>query len=263
MPIFIADHTGTIQTQSKNLRPIHIGAALIEDAKLGKEPDNIAQNSISSKAVFADLRVHHHIRNVYENNTNFVAIMQYRRMYVLGTPKPEHKDLNELYAIAQSQSEGVIPVGECYRDPLLRYLAQQDDNCLQRELGSDDFIANRLNFGQRSVETQYLDAIKILYPNQLEYIDSWYDMRRILEQKVSKDVVRKCLDGNEGYFNNCFISSWKKFVSYYDFLFDVLDKLKQYENVYRLFGYLGERIFHVFLERTSAKVESRPLIFYN
>ena len=267
MPIFIADHTGTIDLQTRNLRPIHIGAGLSNADARGPEPDTTAVGSISSLPVFADLRLYHHVRHLYEGRASHVAIMQYRRMFALGKPfywqKPLERDaLNTLHLMAGSKSGGEVSVNAGLRDQYLCHLSGLSDRCLKRETGGADFIANEMDFevyGQ-NVEMQYLEAIRDLYPEQIEYIDAWHDMRIILERMTSRVVVANCFDYYRGYFNNCFVSSWDSFLDYHDFLFEVLECLQQYRGVFRLYGYLAERIFGVYLMHSRSRVLGRSML---
>ena len=262
MPIFIADHTGTIDLQTRNLRPIHIGAALSNADARGPEPDTTAVGSISSLPVFADLRLYNHVRHLYEGRANYVAIMQYRRMFALGEAFFWQKSQNTLHLMAGSQSGGEVSVNAGFRDRYLRHLSGLSDRHLKLETGGADFIANEMNFGvyRQNVEVQYLEAIKGIYPGQIEYIDAWHDMRVILERMTSQAVVANCFDYYRGYFNNCFVSSWKSFLNYYDFLFEVLERLRQYRDVFRLFGYLAERAFGVYLMHSKSRVLGRSML---
>ncbi|MEO9457523.1 MAG: DUF4422 domain-containing protein [Lentilitoribacter sp.] len=262
MTTYIADHAGAINIQSRNLRPIHIGAGMCELEARGLEPDTKAANSLSTSHVYADLRLYHHIRNEYAGRASHVAIMQYRRMFFLGKPYFWQKSLKAMNYASLSQSGGEVPIDVKSRDEYLAHLARLSDRVLRNEIGSADFLANEMSFEtlNLSVEQQYIDAIKLLYPDQPEYVDAWYDLRSILERMTSRTVVANCLDGHWGYFNNCFVSSWENFVRYYDFLFEALDGLAEYNEVYRLFGYLAERIFGVYVTYSRLRVSSRAIL---
>lgn len=263
MPIFIADHQAEISLQSKFLRPIHIGAALQPRSQHGVEPDLMSLDSLSSQTSYADIRVFHHIRNTYDESAKAVAIFQYRRMYFLGRVFPWQKRLLEMRSSLPQHGESLIQVDNNLRDLYLKNLSKQSDRRLLLELGDYDFIANRHNFGNLSLENQYLESTKNLHPDQPEYLDAWYDLRKVLNEMVGVETVSKCLDGSVGYFNNCFVSGWSDFVSYYDFLFEVLDKLSDFRELPRVYGYLAERIFGIYLETRHARLQSRSLMFFD
>jgi hypothetical protein len=262
MPVFIADHQAKISLQSKFLRPIHIGAALQLKTQHGVEPDLVSLDSLSSQASYADIRVFHHIRNAYDESARFVAIFQYRRMYFLGRVFPWQKHLLEMRKSLPQHGEGLVQVDNDLRDLYLKNLSKQSDHRLRRELGDYDFVVNRHDFGSLSIENQYLDSTRDLYPGQPEYLDAWYNLRAVLNEMVGVETVSKCLDGSVGYFNNCFVSEWSDFVSYYDFLFEVLDKLSDFRELPRVYGYLAERIFGIYLETRHARLQSRSLMFF-
>jgi hypothetical protein len=253
MPVFIADHQAKIAIQSKFVRPIHIGAALQPKLQHGLEPDLVSVDSLSSQTSYADIRMFHHIRNAYHGKAKFVAT----RIF------PWQKELLEMRGSLPQHGENLVQVDQNLRDVYLENLANQFERRLLRELGGYEFIANRHNFGYQSVENQYLETSENLFPGQPEYLEAWRDMRTILDQMAGVETVSQCLDGAVGYFNNCFVSRWSDFVLYYDFLFEVLDKLSDYKELPRLYGYLAERIFGVYLATRQARVQSRALMFFD
>lgn len=262
MPAFVADHTGRLKIQSSFLRPIHIGAALCEGSHRGPEPDDVGVNSISRSTAYADLRMHHHVRWNWEGKTEWLALMQYRRMYSLGTPLPNERRLWNLKQRAAATDVNEVHIEKSLTDEYVAFLARQSDQILKRELWSSDIICNRIVYPDISVEEQYIRSIVDLYPGQPAYVDAWYDLRKILEEKVGSSIVARCLDGNTGFINNCFITRWIHFLSYYDFLFEVLDRLSIYRPCYRLFGYLAERMMYPWLLRTKLRVRSKSIVFF-
>ena len=87
MTAFIADHKGFLLSQSDFLRPIHIGAALCNKKSLGPEPDNFSIANISRCEAYADLRLYDYIYKHYKGSCETLALLQYRRMYYLGSPQ--------------------------------------------------------------------------------------------------------------------------------------------------------------------------------
>lgn len=262
MPIFIADHTGSLISNTDFVRPIHIGAELANGGCIGQEPDNLAPGNISHKQSYADLRAFHHIRRQYEGQCDYVAILQYRRMYVLGTPHQHDPRLLDIESDVAIRNRGVRKIDMQWRSAFLRYFETRDETLLRDELGDAQFIANGFRFPKRTVARQYLGTTKKTYPGQPEYLDAWHDMRRVLERKTSADVVAQGLDGHSGYFNNCFVARWADFQDYTDFLFDVLGDLNQYDDLFRVFGYLAERVFGVYVAAYAPKVQSRAMMFF-
>jgi hypothetical protein len=236
---------------------------MLADAKShGPEADNIARGSPSAQLAYADLRAYHHIRNIYDGTADYVAIMQYRRMFFIGKPSPWRFSVKSLKKLSVSQNESEIVADANLRAAYLLHLKSQSDRVLYRMLHNYDFIANRMDFRifNLTVQNQYLDAVKTLYPENEAYTAAWFDLRCIVEKLTSPSTVRDAFDGYQGYFNNCFVSSWPSFCMYYDFLFEVIDKLEQYRSVPRLYGYLAERVLGLYFLLTSANVVSQSIL---
>lgn len=263
MTVFIADHLGAMHEQSPTFRPIHIGAALVDPAERGPEPDIVAPHSISAQTAYADLRMLHHIRHVYEGACANVAIMQYRRMFLIGDAKRSDPSLERLHKEDAASDIEFAATPLALRASYVAHLKNLDPSALPRLLEGCDFIANKVGFVGRSVQTQYIGSIKLDYPDQPEYVEAWMTLRRLLELRLGDSLVGEYLDGGFGYMNNCFISSWRCFADYCEFLFDILGLLEAYRDVYRLYGYLAERIFAVYLAHRDMVVKSRRLMFFD
>lgn len=260
--MFIADHTGLLATQSAFLRPINIGAASGIGQMRGPEPDDIHPGNISSSKSHADLRLFHYVRSNWIDRCEYVALMQYRRMYFFGSPPPMMIRLWALKMRSATINVSQVNADASVRDEYLTFLASQSDQVLARELAHSDIVANKISFAQRCVQDQYIEAIKKLYPGEVAYVDAWYDMRRLLEQKIGKVLTSECLDGHYGFFNNCILTKWNLFIDYYDFLFELLDKLSAYQDCFRLYGYLAERVLHPWIASSGLKVRSKSIIFF-
>jgi hypothetical protein len=262
--VFIADHSGLITTVSEFLRPVHIGAALADAGSIGPEPDTTVPNSLSSHPVFADLRLYDYISKTYAGRCDLVCIQQYRRWFFLHEPESHPRNLSALERVMSNEDGGLVGIAHRERDLYLEYLADLTDETLRRELGDDTFVANRLSF-EVNLEDQYLISTSDLFPDQPEYIDAWHDMRAALGDQAGAEIVETALSANSGFFNNCFIATWEEFERYRIFLFDILEELDDYRDVFRLYGYLAERIFSVYvtlqaLERPEFGIRSKPLM---
>ena len=263
MTTFIADHKGILVSQSNFVRPVHIGSALCEKKVLGPEPDNLFTNNISRCEAYADLRLYDHIYKQYRGNCEILAILQYRRMYYLGYPE-FYNARSQLIRLKMNLTTGAEKtIRSEFRPIYLSHLLTQSDDCLWRELLGNDFVVNRKCFRNHSVQEQYLSAVKTLYPSQTEYVDAWHDMRIVLEREISPSLVSECFDGNICYINNCLITDWNNFEKYYLFLFHIINELSVYKKVFRLFGYLSERILGLFLLFSNKTFKSKSMMVFD
>jgi len=263
MTAFIADHKGFLLSQSDFLRPVHIGAALCNKKSLGPEPDNFSIDNISRCEAYADLRLYDYIYKHYKGSCETLALLQYRRMYYLSSPQFSNFR-SQLIRVKMNLNIGAQKnIRSKFRHEYLSHLLNQTDECLQSELYGNDIIVNRKFLRTQSVQEQYLSAIAKIYPSQTEYLDAWHDMRLVLERELSPRLVSDCLDGNVCYINNCFITDWDNFEKYYLFLFGIIDELSIYDEVFRLFGYLSERILYPYLAASNLKVKSKAMMFFD
>ena len=263
MTIFIADHLGALKEQSAGFRPIHIGAKLATPDARGPEPDLVAPNSISAETAYADLRMLHHVRHVYDGLCEHAAIMQYRRMFLIGDAAQSDPSLRLLHDETEASDLEFAVAPMTLRAPYIAHLLTLPATAPALVLGEHDFVANKVGFVGRSVQAQYVGSIKLDYPNQPEYVDAWFDLRRVLEAKFGESLTSEYMDGGFGYMNNCFISSWPRFTDYCDFLFEVFDQLSGYRSVHRIYGYLAERIFAVYLAHHGMAVRSQRLMYFD
>tara|TARA_B100000780_G_scaffold269542_1_gene228423 strand:+ start:1294 stop:2094 length:801 start_codon:yes stop_codon:yes gene_type:complete len=263
MTAFIADHTGLLRSQSDFLRPVHIGAALCDDNLIGPEPDHLSANNISRCEAYADLRLYHHIYKNYKGKCEHLAILQHRRMYYLGLPAFSDFKSQLIRGKSNISRSTKITVTGAFKQRYLSHLLRQTDECLRSEFYGSDVVANKVSFKKQSVQEQYLSALKATYPSRPEYLDAWYDMRSILEREISPSLVSKCLDGNVCYVHNCLITDWDNFEKYYHFLFYVIDELSDYSEVFRLFGWLSERILGVHLAALNLNVRPKTIMFFD
>ena len=254
MPVFIADHTGSLQTRSSFVRPIHIGAALCDQKDRGQEPDLWA-HSISEKASYADLRLWHYLGALSFEDTTPIAIMQYRRMFFLGKPNilNRGRKLRKQAKAIQISDTFQSPQDASLRDPYLKWLARQSDRTLTKMLGDTSLIVNETSFPNHTLQAQYKVSIANLYPDEMVYWEAWDKMRACLENRLGRESVAASLNGKAGCMNNMMVGRAKDVLAYRSFLFDVLGELSEYENVFRIYGYLAERIQSAWVAHQVAK----------
>lgn len=267
MPIFIADHTGTLRAEGSFLRPIHIGAAL-SIGPLGPNPDTEFAGNISDQAHFADIRVYDYIDRwaAAHGAPEFVAIMQYRRYLMLPSGGGFPASLNTLLTMRQ---DTVMPyvinkMSETQWQTYLAYLAEQSDQLLGRELGNYTFLANRIRMNKKNLAEQYLTSIAKDYPGDPAYIAIWHDMIAVAEHLLGKSRVAYAIGLPRGYYNNMFVTRWQDFAEYKSLLWRIFDELDAYKTNFRIFGYLAERIFSIYLaarfgDGIENAVSNRPI----
>ena len=257
MTIYIADHTGTLTADARHVVPVHIGAALVDADVSGPVTDMDNSDSISSQASYADLRLMRYVGATAPRDGPAIAIMQYRRMFFLGEPYPWQRRVKRLWREfhASDTPEGLVPPFR--REVYLNYLSHRSRHLTSRILKGADVIANQMVFNDMTVEEQYLQTITDHYVGEEAYVDAWHDMRKAAEGMVGSDAVVHALDCNSGCVLSCFVAPRAEFFRYHDFLFELIDRLSNYREVFRLYGYLAERIQNIYLAARSREGDFR------
>lgn len=104
---------------------------------------------------------------------------------------------------------------------------------------------------QKIIKKKIYTLLKILFIKYPQYMDIFY----------------KVMNGNSGYFLNMFVMRKKVFNNYCKWLFSILFEtersinLKEYDTYQsRIFGFLSERLFNVWLEYQNLKSIELPVI---
>jgi hypothetical protein len=259
---------GALSSPGGMVRPIHIGSALVDPSARGPEPDCLRQHNISDKIGFADLRLHHYVSQLDLPPDHIIAIMQYRRMFFLGQPRLFAPREQFLYRKLKNTSSDKWNVSTRYRDSYLKRIARLTQEDLLKTLNGHTAILTGHARCQDGLEQDYLTGTQDLFPDDVRYVDAWYDMRRLLEKRVGTALVAEVLDGPRGYFHNAIVTSGAEFKAYADFMFDLFDDMPEYHHVPRILGYLGERLQPVYIrhrQKTAPqfRVKHQRIMFFN
>ncbi|WP_407378394.1 DUF4422 domain-containing protein [Megamonas funiformis] len=127
-------------------------------------------------------------------------------------------------------------------------------------LNKYDVILPKKNIFKESIKEQYAK-------NHKE--KDLYIVENIIYKKYPQymDIFYKVMNGNSGYFLNMFVMRKKVFNNYCKWLFSILFEtersinLKEYDTYQsRIFGFLSERLFNVWLEYQNLKSIELPVI---
>ncbi len=268
MSIFIADHMAKIGNIGGLVRPVHIGAALFAPADRGPEPDCLTQPNLSEKVAYADLRLHHYVAGLGLPKDQVIALMQYRRMYYLRSPAWYDLQGRRLRHKSSNGATDSIKVAERHRNGFLRQLSALTQDDLVQFLGKDTAVMSGHALSEGGLQPGYLAGSEALFPGDARYIDVWFALREVLQARVGPDLLKGVFDQQaQAYFHNTMVTTWGVFKDYADFLFGVLDELRDFADAPRMFGYLGERIQTVYVlhqQQTNAafNIRTQPLMFY-
>lgn len=238
--IFICAHKETELPKHKYFMPIQAGAALSEEI-LSYTPDNIGENISNKNRNFCELTCHYwawkHLRNV-----DIVGLDHYRRYF-------DFKKQLAKYAPDRSFTSIDDFLSKPYFFPNLEEIFNK----------YDIILPNTRNYPYDMV-TQY--AV-------FHIVDDWRIMKCII-QELSPEYIpafEKTMEHRNYSSNyNMFITKWKYFDEYSEWLFRILFevekrcKISAYPVQARLFGYMSERLINVYCEYRKLKIKHVPLI---
>lgn len=219
--ILVATHKKYWFPEYKIYCPISVGSALRND--LGYLRDCIGENISKKNMSYCELTaVYWGWKNL---KTDYIGLCHYRR-YFIGINKKIKKD-------------NIITEEE------IKYIMSKYDLILPKKSG---FFTNFTIYKQYQYahKKKDLDLVKNI-------IEEYYPEYIISFNKVMKQ--------RKAYFYNMFIMSKPMFDSYCEWLFDILFKLEnkidveKYSNYQkRVFGFLSERLFNVWIDKQNLKI---------
>ncbi len=139
------------------------------------------------------------------------------------------------------------------------YIPDEDE--LSEHLKTVDIILPKKRISRISVKREY------------GYFHYYKDLKKCCDYIVSKDksfkpIIKKYLNSKETYCYNMFFTSRKIIDKYCVWLFDVLNYVELRININkysdyqkRIFGFLSERLFNIWIAHQRLKVKELPVFF--
>ena len=243
--ILVCCHKKDIMATKAPYFPIHVGKELHKNISLGITEDNTGDNISIKNASYCELTgLYWAWKNL--KGVDVIGLCHYRRYFdfhhqckkYLPFTQFKTSQFNEIYLdIPQdmldriSAGKVIVPRYKSYRVPLYA------DYCINHI--SDDFFKLKEVFNTEPQE--YKDAFsKIMYNN------------------------------NKLMHYNMFIMKWDEFDKYCSWLFNILNKVEKVTDISnytpvqkRIYGYMAERLFNVYLEANKLDVIREPVIWFN
>ena len=243
--ILVCCHKKDIMATKAPYFPIHVGKELHKNISLGITEDNTGDNISIKNASYCELTgLYWAWKNL--KGVDVIGLCHYRRYFdfhhqckkYLPVAQFKTSQFNEIdLDIPQdmldriSAGKVIVPRYKSYRVPLYA------DYCINHI--SDDFFKLKEVFNAEPQE--YKDAFsKIMYNN------------------------------NKLMHYNMFIMKWDEFDKYCSWLFNILNKVEKVTDISnytpvqkRIYGYMAERLFNVYLEANKLDVIREPVIWFN
>ena len=238
--IFICAHKEVPLPQHPYFLPIQAGAALHEPIP-GYQPDSEGDNISIKNSNFCELPCHYWAwKNL--KNIDIVGLNHYRRYFDFTRKCPQF-----------SADKHFIPT-----DEFLKHEYQFPD--LEAILEKYDIILPIARHWRVSNTRQYGDY---------HIAKDWEKLRQIIKNRSSQymPAFEKTMDhSNKAVGYNMFITHWKHFDAYSEWLFDILFEVERRVLPIddpiqsRIYGYMSERLINVFCEHHHLHIKNIPLI---
>lgn len=238
--ILICTHKLSNLPHHEYFLPIHAGKE-ISDVELPYIPDNIGDNISAKNSTFCELTAHYWAwKNL--KNIDIIGLNHYRRYFDFFRP---------FSSISPDRSFTSL-------DLFLQKPYVFPD--LERQLDEFDIILPNRRNHPYDLTTQY----------SIFHITEDWNILRIVIKEIAPDyypAFEKVMDHKNSLSNyNMFITSWKHFDGYSNFLFKILFevekriKISGYPNQARVFGYMAERLINVYCEKNKLKIKHYTVI---
>lgn len=217
--------------------PIHVGKALNPDLDLGFQGDNTGDNISDKNPYYCELTA---LYWAWKNlkGLDYIGLVHYRRYFDFKNSSIRNK---------------ILTKNDIYKE-------NQDSKFLIKELDKNKIIVPKEEVLPISVFNQFGSIHNILD------LKKTYDIIKREFPEYSESFKNALLVNNKFSPFNMFIMSWENFNKYCDFLFNILFKLeniidfKSYNKYQqRVFGFIAERLFNVYLDKINKKVIKYPI----
>ena len=237
--IFICAHKEVPLPQHPYFLPIQAGAALHEPIK-GYQPDNEGDNISLKNPNFCELTCHYWAwKNL--KGIDIIGLNHYRRYFDFQQIWPQF-----------SADKHFIATEEFLKQP---YIFPD----LESILNKYDIILPVARHWRVSNTQQYADY---------HIAKDWEMLRQIIKERSPQYMCafEKTMDqSNKSVGYNMFITHWKHFDDYSEWLFDILFEVERRVPPIddpiqsRIYGYMSERLINVFSEHHQLRIKHVPL----
>ena len=238
--IFICAHKEVSLPQHPYFLPIQAGATLHEHIT-GYQPDDEGENISAKNPHFCELTCHYWAwKNL--KDVDIVGLNHYRRYFDFQRKWPQFSADKRFVSAQEFLSQE-------YQFPDLEKILQKYDIILPT--ARHWRVSNTQQYGEYHIAKD------------------WEMLRQIIKERSPQYVpaFEKTMDhSNKSVGYNMFITYWKHFNAYSDWLFDILFEVERRVPPIddpiqsRIYGYMSERLINVFCEHHHLRINHIPLV---
>lgn len=238
--IFICAHKEASLPQHPYFLPIQAGAAL-HDHIVGYQPDDEGDNISSKNPHFCELTCHYWAwKNL--KDVDIVGLNHYRRFFNFTKKWPQ-------FSADKSFISTEVFLNQEYQFPDIEKILKKYDIILP--IARHWRVSNTKQYGDYHIAKDWEILRQIIKDCSPQYMSAF---------EKTMDHSNKAV----GY--NMFITHWKFFNTYSEWLFDILFEVERRVPPIddpvqsRIYGYMSERLINVFCEHYHLKIKHVPLI---
>lgn len=238
--VFICAHKEVPLPQHPFFLPIQAGAAL-HDHITGYQPDDEGDNISVKNPHFCELTCHYWAwKNL--KNVDIIGLNHYRRYFDFDKKWPQFSADKRFVATEEFLKQG-------YQFPDIENILQKYDIILP--VARHWRVSNTQQYGDYHIAKD------------------WEMLRQIIKERSPQymPAFEKTMDhSNRAAGYNMFISHWKQFDAYSEWLFEILFEVERRVPPIddpiqsRIYGYMSERLINVFCEYQKLRIKSIPLV---
>ena len=238
--IFICAHKEVQLPQHPYFLPVQAGAALHEPIS-GYQPDNEGDNISAKNPHFCELTCHYWAwKNL--KNVDIVGLNHYRRYF----------DFTRKWPQFSADKHFILT-----------------DNFLNQEYNFPDLEKLLLRYDIILPVARHWRVSNTQQYGEYHIAKDWEMLRQIIKERSPQYIpaFEKTMDySNKSVGYNMFITKWKYFDAYSEWLFDILFEVERRVPPIddpiqsRIYGYMSERLINVFCEHHNLKINYVPLI---
>lgn len=237
--ILVATHKRYVMAENEIFIPIHVGKEGKEE--LGYQGDNTGENISIKNDNYCELTALYWSWKNLE--CDYIGLCHYRRYF----------DFFE-----QQHKEKVILDPKDLRTTIDKVNIQSTINDM---LDKNDIILPIRRVYPITLRMQY----KIMHNS-----NDWRILEKVLEEKFPEywETSKKVFSGNKAYLYNMFVMNKVEFNKYCKWLFEILFEVEnriiistdKYQA--RVFGFMSERLFNLYVVHNKLKVKELPIIYF-
>ena len=245
--ILVCYHKQDVMATQDPYMPIHVGKALHPELDLGIQGDNTGDNISDKNGSYCELTgMYWAWKNL--KNVDIIGLCHYRRYFDF------HGQCQKYTPISMFNEKDFDTINLDVPFDVLSKVSKKGAVVVSKRISYN--IPLILDYCASHVADDYRVLNYVIHKTQEEkYINAFH---KVMEKHVSMSNF------------NMFLMKWGDFDAYCQWIFPILSEVEKYTDINgytpfqkRIYGYMAERLFNVWLEAEKKETIKRPVIWFN